>query len=139
LSRDELRALDRLTRRDPEGVLLFENQTGMRPRVAATAYLSRMTCPSIDRSVLGAPAAFRDRRRAFVHGFSRGSTLGPGRSGWLVTRSVVSGRADLELRTGTSSGCPAYRSWSTNSASAAPISSGESSCAKWSPPTVTSV
>ena len=69
LSRDELRALDRLTQRDPEGVLLFENQTGMRPRVAATAYLSRITCPHVDRSVLGALAAFRDRRRGFMQGF----------------------------------------------------------------------
>ena len=69
LSRDELRALDRLARLDPDGVLLFENQTGMRPRVAATAYLSRLTCPRADPAALGALAAFRDRRRGFVQGF----------------------------------------------------------------------
>jgi hypothetical protein len=66
---DELRALDRLTRRDPHQVLLFENQTGMRARVAATAYLSRITCARVDRATLGALAAFRDRRRAFGQGF----------------------------------------------------------------------
>ena len=69
IGRDELRALDRLTRRDPERVLLFENQTGVRVRVAATAYLSRLTCPRVDRATLGALAAFRDRRRAFGQGF----------------------------------------------------------------------
>jgi hypothetical protein len=69
LSRDELRALDRLTRRDPDGVLLFENQTGMPARVAATAYLSLMTCPRVDPAVLDALAAFRDRRRGFLQGF----------------------------------------------------------------------
>jgi hypothetical protein len=69
LSRDELRPLDHLTRRDRDGVLLFENQTGMRPRVAATAYLSRMTCPRVDPTVLDALAAFRDRRRGFVQSF----------------------------------------------------------------------
>jgi hypothetical protein len=69
IGRDELRALDRLTRRDSQGVLLFENQTGMQPRIAATAYLSLMTCPRVDRATLGALAAFRDRRRAFGQGF----------------------------------------------------------------------
>jgi hypothetical protein len=67
--RDELRALDRLTRSDPDQVLLFQNQTGMRAHVAATAYLSRITCPRADRAALGALAAFRDRRRAFGQGF----------------------------------------------------------------------
>src|SRR3954451_24921096 len=66
---DELRALDRLTRRDPRSVLLFENQTAMRARVGATAYLSHLTCPRADRAALGALAAFRDRRRAFGQGF----------------------------------------------------------------------
>jgi Protein of unknown function (DUF3105) len=65
----ELRALDELTRRDSDRVLLFENQTGMRARIAATAYLSRMTCPRADRATLGALAAFRDRRRGFLQGF----------------------------------------------------------------------
>jgi len=66
---DELRALDGLTRRDSHQVLLFENQTGMRARIAATAYLSRMSCPRVDRTTLGAFAAFRDRRRDFGQGF----------------------------------------------------------------------
>jgi hypothetical protein len=69
LGRDELGGLDQLTRRDPDRVLLFENQTGMRARVAATAYLSRITCPRVARATLGALAAFRDRRRAFGQGF----------------------------------------------------------------------
>jgi hypothetical protein len=69
IGHDELRALDRLTRKDSQGVLLFENQTGMQPRVAATAYLSLMTCPRVDRATLGALATFRDRRRAFGQGF----------------------------------------------------------------------
>jgi hypothetical protein len=65
----ELHALDRLARGDGESVLLFENQTGMRARVAATAYLSLMTCPRVDRATLHALAVFRDRRRAFGQGF----------------------------------------------------------------------
>jgi hypothetical protein len=69
VGRDEVRALDALTRRDPNQVLLFENRTGMRARVAATAYLSRIICPRVDRATLGALAAFRDRRRAFGQGF----------------------------------------------------------------------
>jgi Protein of unknown function (DUF3105) len=69
VGRDELGRLDELTRRDPDRVLLFENQTGMAARVAATAYLSRITCPRVDRATLGALAAFRDRRRAFGQGF----------------------------------------------------------------------
>ena len=66
---EELRALDRLVRRDSRSVLLFQNQTGMRARIAATAYLDRMTCPRADRAALGALAAFRDRRRDFGQGF----------------------------------------------------------------------
>ena len=69
IGRDELRKLDQLTRRDPDRVLLFENQTEMSSRVAATAYLSRITCPRVDPATLGALAAFRDRRRAFGQGF----------------------------------------------------------------------
>jgi hypothetical protein len=63
---------DREARRlhaDPDQVLLFENQTGMPTRVAATAYLSRITCPRVDRATLRALAAFRDRRRGFGQGF----------------------------------------------------------------------
>jgi hypothetical protein len=67
-SRDQ-GALDRLTRADPDRVLLFENRTGMHAAVAATAYLSVMTCPRVDRPALAALAAFRERRRAFGQSF----------------------------------------------------------------------
>ena len=69
LGRDALRALDRLTRADSDKVLLFENQTGMTAPVAATAYLSVMTCPRVDRGVLRAFDAFRTRRRGFGQDF----------------------------------------------------------------------
>lgn len=65
----ELRALDRLARRDTHALLLFENQTGMRARVAATAYLSIMSCPRVDASTLRALDAFRRRRRNFDQSF----------------------------------------------------------------------
>jgi hypothetical protein len=65
----DVRALDRLTRDDPDQVLLFENQTGMQAPVAATAYLTVMTCPRVDDRVLGALDAFRSRRRAFGQSF----------------------------------------------------------------------
>src|SRR3954453_19227348 len=65
LAERELRVLDRLTRADPDRVLLFENQTGMKAPVAATAYLSVMTCPRADQRTLAALDAFRERRRAF--------------------------------------------------------------------------
>jgi hypothetical protein len=64
----ELRALDRLVRADPERVLLFENRTGMRARIAATAYLSLMTCPRADPPALRALGAFRAQREAFGQG-----------------------------------------------------------------------
>jgi hypothetical protein len=66
---DDLRALDRLTREDFDKVLLFENQTGMKAPVAATAYLSVMTCPRVNAQVLSALDAFRERRRAFGQSF----------------------------------------------------------------------
>jgi hypothetical protein len=69
IAADELRALDRLTRRDQDQVLLFENQTGMEPLVAATAYLTVMTCSRVDDKVLRALDAFRNRRRAFGQSF----------------------------------------------------------------------
>src|SRR3954447_24116349 len=69
LAERDLGALDRLTRADPDRVLLFENQTGMHAAVAATAYLSVMTCPRVDRPAVGALAAFRERRRAFGQSF----------------------------------------------------------------------
>jgi uncharacterized protein DUF3105 len=50
-------------------VLLFENQTGMTTPVAATAYLSLMTCPRVDRRTLHALSVFRERRRAFGQAF----------------------------------------------------------------------
>jgi hypothetical protein len=50
-------------------VLLFENQTSMPSPVAATAYLSVMTCPQVDGGTLRALEAFRDRRRAFGQAF----------------------------------------------------------------------
>ena len=52
-----------------DAVLLFENQTSMPGPVAATAYLSLMTCPRVDAGTLRALEAFRDRRRAFGQGF----------------------------------------------------------------------
>jgi uncharacterized protein DUF3105 len=69
LGSEDVKALDRLTRADADKVLLFENQTGMSAPVAATAYLSVMTCPRVDRGVLRALAAFRERRRAFGQSF----------------------------------------------------------------------
>jgi hypothetical protein len=65
----ELRALDRLTRADPDKTLLFENHTEMHTAVAATAYLSLMTCPRVDRRTITALGAFRTRRRAFGQSF----------------------------------------------------------------------
>src|SRR4051794_30079250 len=65
----DLAALDRLTRADPDRVLLFENRTGMNAAVAATAYLSVMTCPRVDPSSLAALDAFRQRRRGFGQSF----------------------------------------------------------------------
>jgi hypothetical protein len=65
----ELQAFERLTRADADRVLLFENQTGMRAAVAATAYLSLMTCPHVDHRTMQALDAFRARRRAFGQSF----------------------------------------------------------------------
>jgi Protein of unknown function (DUF3105) len=69
LAERELGTLDRLTRADPDRVLLVENQTGMTAAVAATAYLSVMTCPRVDQPALAALDAFRERRRAFGQRF----------------------------------------------------------------------
>jgi hypothetical protein len=65
LAADELRALDAQVRDDPDHVLLFANTTGMPQPVAATAYLTLMTCPRIDAKTLGALRVFRARRSAF--------------------------------------------------------------------------
>ena len=69
LARRDQGALERLTRADPDRLLLFENRTGMHAAVAATAYLSVMTCPRVDRPALAALTAFRERRRAFGQSF----------------------------------------------------------------------
>lgn len=65
----EIGPLDRLVRRTPSRTLLFANRTGMRYRVAATAYLTLMTCPRVDDRTIAALAAFRDRRVAFGQAF----------------------------------------------------------------------
>jgi Protein of unknown function (DUF3105) len=65
----ELRALDRLTRADPDRLLLVRNQTEMPSPVAATAYLSLITCHAVDGRTLAALAAFRERRRGFGQSF----------------------------------------------------------------------
>jgi hypothetical protein len=69
LPADQLSALDDIVRQDDSQVLLFENQTGMTATVAATAYLSVMTCPRVDRRTLHALAVFKDRRRGFGQRF----------------------------------------------------------------------
>jgi hypothetical protein len=69
LPAEQVEKLDRLVASDPQGVLLFANQTGMRTPVAATAYLSLMTCPRVDAGTLGALRTFRDRRRDFGQAF----------------------------------------------------------------------
>jgi hypothetical protein len=65
----QVAALDRIVRRDPDGVLLFANRTGMPAPVAATAYLTLITCPRVDARTLPALRAFADRRRGFGQAF----------------------------------------------------------------------
>jgi hypothetical protein len=48
----EIDRLDGVVRRDAAAALLLENQTGMRHRVAASAYLTLMTCPRVDARTL---------------------------------------------------------------------------------------
>jgi hypothetical protein len=69
LPEPDLRALDQLVKSDPYRVVGFENQTGMRAPVAATAYLSLLTCPRVDAGTLHALRVFRDRRRGFGNAF----------------------------------------------------------------------
>jgi hypothetical protein len=69
LSRSHLGRLDRFVRREPAGALVFENQTDMPQPVAATAYLTLMTCPRVDARTIHALRAFRDRRGNFGQGF----------------------------------------------------------------------
>jgi hypothetical protein len=64
-----LRALDRFVNEDPDRVVGFANQTGMTPSVAATAYLSLLTCPRVTARTLRALRVFRDRRRGFGNAF----------------------------------------------------------------------
>jgi hypothetical protein len=65
----EIAPLDRLVRATPSRTLLVANRTGMRARVAATAYLTLMTCPRVDDRTLVALRAFRDRRVGFGQAF----------------------------------------------------------------------
>jgi hypothetical protein len=65
----QVRALDRLVGEDPDRVVGFANQTGMHAAVAATAYLSLLTCPRVSPRTLRALRVFRDRRRAFGTAF----------------------------------------------------------------------
>ena len=69
LSVREERALDELVRDDPDSVVGFENQTDMTSPVAATAYLSLLTCPRVTPRTLRALRVFRDRRRGFGNAF----------------------------------------------------------------------
>ena len=69
LPEPEVRTLDRLVRHDPDRVVGFENHTGMTVPVAATAYLSRLTCPRVNPATLHALRVFRDRRRGFGNAF----------------------------------------------------------------------
>lgn len=69
LPKPEVRALDRLVKDDPDQVVGFANKTGMTAPVAATAYLSLLTCPRVTASTLRALRVFRDRRRGFGSDF----------------------------------------------------------------------
>ena len=65
----QVRALDQLVKNDPARVVGFANQTGMTAPVAATAYLSLLTCPRVTARTLHAVRVFRDRRRGFGSAF----------------------------------------------------------------------
>jgi hypothetical protein len=69
LPEPQVRALDQLVRDDPDRVVGFANQTGMTTPVAATAYLSLLTCPRVTAGTLHALRVFRDRRRGFGSAF----------------------------------------------------------------------
>lgn len=69
LPRDQIGELDRFVRTQPTGALLFANRTNMTAPVAATAYLTLMTCPRVDAATLGALREFRARRANFGQGF----------------------------------------------------------------------
>jgi hypothetical protein len=61
--------LERLVQSDSNMVLLFANQTGMRAPVAATSYLSVMTCNRVDARTLRALRVYRERRSSFGQAF----------------------------------------------------------------------
>jgi hypothetical protein len=69
LPEPQVRALDQLVNDDPDRVVGFANQTGMTAPVAATAYLSLLTCPRVTANTLRALHVFRDRRRGFGSAF----------------------------------------------------------------------
>jgi hypothetical protein len=69
LSPAELRRLDRFVRSDDDRVLAFRSRSAMPSPVAATAYLSRLTCGAVNTHTLSALRAFRDRRRGFGQAF----------------------------------------------------------------------
>ena len=69
LPASQIERLDRFVQRDPDGVILFMNRTGMRQPIAATAYLTLMTCGRVDTRTLAALRAFRARRGDFGQGF----------------------------------------------------------------------
>jgi hypothetical protein len=57
--------LSTLARVPSDRALVYENTTGMRAPVVATAYLAMVSCPRVDAGSLKAIQAFRDRRRDF--------------------------------------------------------------------------
>jgi uncharacterized protein DUF3105 len=69
LPEPDVRALDQLVKEDPDRVVGFLNRTGMTAPVAATAYLSLLTCPRVTATTLHALRVFRDRRRGFGTAF----------------------------------------------------------------------
>ena len=69
LPEPEVHSLDQFVRNNPDRVVGFANQTGMTSPVAATAYLSLLTCPRVSAGTLRALRVFRDRRRGFGNAF----------------------------------------------------------------------
>jgi Protein of unknown function (DUF3105) len=69
LPASQVRALDQLVKGDPDRVVGFANQTHMTSPVAATAYLSLLTCRGVNARTLYALRVFRDRRRGFGNAF----------------------------------------------------------------------
>ena len=65
----QIARLDRVVRGKGDKALLFANGSGMTSPVAATAYLTLMTCPAANARTLRALSAFRDRRADFGQGF----------------------------------------------------------------------